>query len=237
MITASSSTSLRSRWTHLAVTVMCVLALFGFQMSAASAAEINVAGLVVDYGDGRMSYAWVPFEEDEISGVELLERSGLDIVTVGFGGLGDAVCQIEITGCPIADCRQRMCQTSDPESPFWQYARQTEPGTWTVMALGASATKVRDGDIDSWNWRGTSPELPALSLDEIAELAGGDPSLLEDGAMDVPAAVRTDAADEESDDSIEGAGVALVGAVAAVAVFAVWRARSASAAASTESIP
>lgn len=233
MIYCNASSSMRSRWRHLAIVVMCLLALGGTRAPAASAAEMNVAGLVVDYGDGRLAYAWVPFEEEEISGLELLERSGLDTVTVGFGGLGDAVCQIEITGCPISDCRQRMCQTSDPESPFWQYARQTEPGTWTLMALGAGATRVRDGDIDSWNWRGTPPELPAFSMDKLAELAGGDPAQLSSGTMDVPAAVRTDAAAEESDSSVGVAGVALVGVVAVVALFAVWRARSAT----TESPP
>lgn len=213
-------------WTHFALAVVCVLALAGAGAPITSAEEMNVAGLVVDFGDGRMSYAWVPFEEEEISGLELLRRSGLDIVTVGFGGLGDAVCQVETTGCPVSDCRQRMCQTSEPDSPFWQYARQTEPGTWTVMALGASASKVQNGDIDSWNWRGTPPELRAFSMDEIAELAGADPSLLTSGAKDVPAALRTVGVEEESETPAGAIGVALVGMVAAVAVIAVLRARA-----------
>ncbi|MGI8485889.1 MAG: hypothetical protein ACR2OU_16720, partial [Thermomicrobiales bacterium] len=64
-------------------------------MPAAKATEpANVAGLVVYYGDGAMTYAWVPFTENEISGIDLLERSGLPILTVGFGGLGDGVCKI-----------------------------------------------------------------------------------------------------------------------------------------------
>ena len=94
------------------ITVALLLALLLFRLPAASEG-LNVAGLVVDYGDGRVSYAWVPFPEDEISGLELLKRSGLEVVTVGFGGLGEGVCQIETTGCPVSECRARLCQILD----------------------------------------------------------------------------------------------------------------------------
>ena len=48
----------------------------------------NHAGLIVRDGDGRITYAWVPFREDEIDGITLLQRSGIPVVTVGFGALG-----------------------------------------------------------------------------------------------------------------------------------------------------
>jgi hypothetical protein len=214
--------------------LLCVLALLALRLPTAASADLNVAGLVVDYGDGRMSYAWVPFAEDEISGMELLRRSGLDIVTVGFGGLGDGVCQIETTGCPVSECRQRLCQTSDPESPFWQYVQQTEPGVWTPYALGANASKVRDGDIEGWTWSGTSPQLPALSVDDIAARAGGDPAALMDAAGAVSAAVRTERGPDDeggASKAIIGGSIA-VGVVALLAGVAIWRSRALSARAS-----
>jgi len=194
----------------------------------ATSADLNVAGLVVDYGDGRMSYAWVPFAEEEISGLELLRRSGLDVVTVGFGGLGEGVCQIEDTGCPVSECRVRMCQTSDSASPFWQYVQETEPGMWTPYALGAGQSKVRDGSIEGWTWSGVAPDLPALSLDQIAEHAGADTARLASADGAVPAALRTEGeagGDEGLSPSILG-GAAVVAGVALLAGFAVWRSRS-----------
>src|SRR5690554_6522959 len=101
------------RKTRIAMLAVCVLV--ALSIGQASAQEANVAGLIIDYGDGRMSYALVPFEEEQINGVDLLDRSGLDIVSVGFGGMGDAVCQIDDTGCSVDDCRTRMCQSSDRE--------------------------------------------------------------------------------------------------------------------------
>lgn len=168
-----------------ALVLLCVLGLVASRFVAVSAEDINVAGLIVDYGDGRISYAWVPFAEDEISGVELLERSGLDVVTVGFGGMGDAVCQIDDTGCPVGDCRKRMCQTSDPESPFWRYSRQTDSGDWVMAATGASGASVQDGDVDAWVWSGTEVDLPAMSIDDIAGVTNADASLLQE-STDVP---------------------------------------------------
>jgi len=206
--------------------ILCVLALV-LRGSVVVAQDLNVAGLVVDYGDGRVSYAWVPFAEDEITGIELLRRSGLDIVTIGFGGLGEGVCQVETTGCPVSECRTRMCQTSDPQSPFWQYVRQTEPGVWSPMALGASATKVRDGDIDAWTWSGVAPELPSLSMVEIAERAGGDPDVLARGERGVPVAVRTEGQAPGASGPTTAAigGSIAVGLVVLLAGVAVWRAR------------
>jgi hypothetical protein len=148
-----------SRWMHPTLLMMCVLAVPSVLIPSASGADMNVAGLVVDYGDGRISYAMVPFPEEEISGIELLRRSGLDLVTVGFGGMGDAVCQIEDTGCPVDDCRRRLCQTSDPESPFWRYLRQTTPGDWEFLALGASGARV--GEVTSMVGAGRAPRPPS----------------------------------------------------------------------------
>lgn len=214
-----------SRRMHLTLLVMCVLAIATALIPSASGADMNVAGLVVDYGDGRMSYALVPFAEEEINGIELLRRSGLGLVTVGFGGMGDAVCQIENTGCPVDDCRRRLCQTSDPESPFWRYLRQTAPGDWEFLALGASGASVEDGDIDGWSWTGTEASLPSLTMDEVAERAGANATLL--AASDAPSAILRTQGGNTGEQVPAGAvtGAVAVGIIGLVAALAVWRSR------------
>jgi len=155
--------------------------------------ELHHAGLVVRHGDGRIVYAYVAFPEDAISGVELLRRSGISLVTIGFGGLGEGVCTIDGEGCPAADCRQRVCQGSGEDAPFWQYFRQRSPGDWVALSLGASATKVRDGDIDGWSWTGHNPELPPLTIADVARFAGvtASPAATPGDAGQPTAAVRT----------------------------------------------
>jgi hypothetical protein len=208
--------------TRIAILAVCVLAGIALSCGQANAQDTSVAGLIVDYGDGRVSYALVPFEEDTINGLDLLDRSGLDVVSVGFGGLGDAVCQIDDTGCSVDDCRTRMCQTSDRESPFWQFSKLSDDGEWQMVATGASGAQIQDGDIYAWTWTGLAPQLPVLSMDELAERAGGPPDLT-DGLQ---ASLRTEGGETGSNEGgIETVSIVVVVAVVVVAGFLVLRAR------------
>lgn len=197
------------------IAFLAVWVLFLSWFAPAFAQQPNVAGLIVDYGDGRMSYAVIPFEEEQINGLDLLNRSGLDVVTVGFGGLGDAVCQVGNTGCSVDDCRTRMCQTSDPESPFWQFSKLGAGGEWQFVATGASGANVRDGDIYAWSWVGTTPTLPVMTIDELTERAGGDPA----GNGNLQAYLRTEGEEPGGDDG--GTGVLAVAAIGVVLIAAV----------------
>lgn len=156
------------------VALALLWALLGAPAAAGQAADggIHHAGLVVRHGDGRTTYAYVPFAEEEISGLDLLARSGIPRVTVPFGGLGEGVCSLDGEGCGVAECRRRVCQGSRPDDPYWRYFRQEAPGRWRPLALGASATRVRDGDVDGWSWTGVEAGLPALTLAEVAAAAG-----------------------------------------------------------------
>src|SRR5262245_6368914 len=112
------------------IAISAVLLVALSQGRPAAGEDLNHAGLLVRHSDGRITYAVVSFPEESINGIELLERSGLAVVTVSFGGLGDGVCSIEEEGCPAAECRQRVCQGPGDESPYWRYFRQSEPGDW-----------------------------------------------------------------------------------------------------------
>jgi hypothetical protein len=140
----------------------------------ASASSISHAGVVIRHGSGDLTYAYVSFSGGQISGEDLLKRTGLAIVTVSFGGLGDGICSIEREGCPATVCRRRLCQGGSSDDPFWQYFRQSVPGNWQAVALGASSTNVENGDVDGWSWTGTTAKLPPLTLAEIAEKTGAD---------------------------------------------------------------
>jgi catechol 2,3-dioxygenase-like lactoylglutathione lyase family enzyme len=136
--------------------------------------ELHHAGLVVRDAEGRVTYAWVPFAEKEIDGIDLLRRSGLPVVTVGFGALGDGVCSIAGQGCGVAECRRTVCQGSAADAPYWQYFEQdpVDPAVWTWQPLGASSSTVEDGDVFGWSWTARDPALPALPPAEIAGRAG-----------------------------------------------------------------
>jgi hypothetical protein len=136
--------------------------------------ELHHAGLVVRDAEGRMTYAWVPFAEEAIDGIDLLRRSGIPVVTVGFGALGDGVCSIGGQGCGVAECRRTVCQGSAADAPYWQYFEQDpgDPAVWTWQPLGASSSRVEDGDVFGWSWTAGDPALPALPPAEIASRAG-----------------------------------------------------------------
>lgn len=136
----------------------------------------SYAGIVIRSEDGSMTYAYVPLDEST-NGIELLRKSGVPVVTIGFGGLGDGVCKIQQTGCDVSSCRARLCQTGDRESPYWRYFQPDSSGNWVAAPLGGSATMVQPGEIDGWSWTPEASFLPAVDLSEIPELAGatGDP--------------------------------------------------------------
>ena len=112
-----------------------------------------------------------------MSGIELLRRSGVSLVTVGFGGLGDGVCQIEETGCEVGPCRSRLCQTGDRDSPYWRYFQADDNGEWVASPLGGSGTKVEPGEVDGWSWTPDEPLLPEVEIEDIPRLARAEGSL------------------------------------------------------------
>ncbi|HEU4328760.1 MAG TPA: hypothetical protein VFS21_36820 [Roseiflexaceae bacterium] len=129
----------------------------------------NRAGLVVRHGDGRIVSACVAFAEQSISGLELLQRSGLSLVTQGSGNAGAAVCKIDGEGCdyPTEDC---FCKRDGAVTTYWAYHRLRE-GAWAFSPLGASGARVQPGEVDGWAWGTGSVEAgaepPLLSFAQV----------------------------------------------------------------------
>ena len=119
--------------------------------SAADAANtaLHHAGLVVTFGDRHTQAFCIEFSEDTISGLQLLQRSGLPLVTSSASGLGAAVCSIDgegsndPTNC-FASCTGSSCA-------YWAYY-QFVSGAWKFSQIGAASRTVHDGDIDGWAW-------------------------------------------------------------------------------------
>jgi hypothetical protein len=210
--------------TSIAATILLAVILPASAPATSSEEVPHVAGLVVDYGDGRVAYALVPFDEEELSGIELLRRSGLSLLTVPFGGMGEGICAIEETGCDLSACRARLCQTGDPDSPFWHYAQLGQDGTWTTSPLGASSSTVTDGGIDAWAWSDSDPAPGTLSLGDIADIIGVDDADLVAGEP-VSVTVGEEVTREASTRNETLLAAAVVGGVLALGGVALARAR------------
>jgi hypothetical protein len=128
------------------------------------------AGVVVQFSDGSVTTRCVAFNEDSISGYDLLRRARLPIA-VEFGSMGAGICKIGNEGCayPSQPCFCQ-CQTLGAGCTYWVYS-QLRDGAWTISGLGAGARRVRDGDVDGWAWGkgdGNSGIVPVgVTLDQI----------------------------------------------------------------------
>jgi len=189
---------------------------------------LHHAGLVVRDAEGRMTYAWVPFAEEKIDGIDLLRRSGIPVVTVGFGALGEGVCSIAGQGCGVAECRRTVCQGSAADAPYWQYFAQDpgDPAVWTWQPLGASSSTVEDGDVFGWSWTAGDPGLPALSPAEIASRAGAVDRAATESVFrtDLPDGVTIMVNAPPPDGPTTAVAVAILVVIAGAAfALAVWR--------------
>lgn len=125
------------------------------------------SGLVVDDGE-EVRTVCLRFEEEAITGEDLLERSGLDLELAHFGTLGAAVCAIGDVGCPAGDCH---CEAS--YWSYWQHEPEAGDG-WVSSPVGASSRQLRDGDLDARVWGDGRRRPPAIDLDTVCEPDGAD---------------------------------------------------------------
>ena len=157
-------------------------------VGATSGQEPNHASLVVVYPDGRVETMCVEFDEETISGAELLRRSGLSVVFSGSGGLGEGVCRINDTGC--SDPGNCFCQCSGGDCAYWSYFALNDDREWQFQQIGASQRTLRDGDVDAWIWgSGRAPpagaELAEQCAEEEQEIAEEEPE------PDLPSAIAS----------------------------------------------
>ena len=123
------------------------------------------AAVVIDTGDGNVRKLCLAFPEAEISGIEALQRVDTRPHRFEtFDGKGSGVCMLCGVGCESGDC---FCD----RSRYWAYHR-AGPGEsrYQTSSVGASTTKVRDGDVEGWRW-GTGAAPVKVSVSEVCGVA------------------------------------------------------------------
>ena len=113
----------------------------------------NRVDVVVDLGNGNVLTRRVTFTEPTLNGLQVLQRSGLnlEVVTYSFGA---AVCSIEGVGCPATNC---FC---NPDK-FWGYL-YWEDG-WQGYPTGPSGSTVANGGIEGWAWGAFGDTPPPIT--------------------------------------------------------------------------
>jgi hypothetical protein len=137
----------------------------------------NRAGIVVKFSDGRVQTSCVSFQIESISGLDLLQRTGLDVIAQSSGG-NAAVCKIGGDGCafPAEPCFCKM--GGGQQSQYWAYWR-LNGDAWRYAAQGASSVRVTNGDVDGWAWgtgnvqSGAAP--PVTTFDQICPAVQPEP--------------------------------------------------------------
>jgi hypothetical protein len=170
---------------RLGLVLIGLLLVAALGRQAGSAQGPNKAGLVVRFGNGNALAQCVAFDEQRITGWDLLQRSGL-LVIGEPGMMGMAVCKIgdpyNQDGCdfPREDC---FCQCLTPGSGpcrYWAYYQLVD-GRWQYANVGAAGRIITHGAVDGWAWgpgevNGSTVEPPLLSFEQICPASMVSPS-------------------------------------------------------------
>lgn len=164
--------------------ILAVSLLAGIGRAPLSAQEPSRAALVVRHGDGTVITRCVEFSEPEITGLDVLDRSGLSFEADYGSSMGATVCRIGDEGCPASDC---WCQCSGTPCTYWGY-HQLVNGAWVYSDLGAGAFKVRHGDVQGWSWGEADPQggvhPPVIEFDEICVSSEAETAMPTDAPAD-----------------------------------------------------
>jgi hypothetical protein len=163
--------------------------------------EPNRVGLVVVHAGGQPATHCVEFDEEQITGLELVQRAGLEVSLDDTNPLGTAVCRLEGQGCgfPEETC---FCQCQGSPCVYWSYWNWTPGNGWRYSNTSAAIRSLGDGEVDGWFWGdndfGAGSPLPALTFEEICPPPAAVPTATAT-ATDVPSPIPpTHTADADS---------------------------------------
>ena len=100
----------------------------------------------------------IAFGGSSLTGEQVLAQSGLEYQTVAFGGLSDAVCQVD--GEPVTF--PPSCWTGS--SPFWELFVARKGGSWSWSSLGMSALVLHDGDSEGLRYEPQTSTSPPVEM-------------------------------------------------------------------------
>jgi hypothetical protein len=117
-------------------------------------AAVHHAALVIQHSSGSLITRCVAFAEAQITGLELVQRSGVSYTAQDFGSMGSAMCRLD-----------REPSTDPPgcfgSGPYWQYFHR-QGATWQASVVGASSSPLHDGDMDGWRYAAGAAQSPAI---------------------------------------------------------------------------
>jgi hypothetical protein len=143
-----------------ALALLCTLLLLLFPRPAA--AQEDKTGTVIVQFDATAQRVRPFTFTGEISGLDVLALSGLDVVTAATS-FGPVVCSIEGVGCPATDC---FCNATH----YWAY-NAWDGVAWQPYPVGAGSSVItRTGAVEGWYWSAfgdvQAPAAPALAAGE-----------------------------------------------------------------------
>lgn len=120
----------------------------------------STAALIIDHSDGRRLVKLLPFPGETITGLQLLERSGLSLVTYD-AGFGIAICSIDGEGQSSSTC------FGDPFGRFWGFNTLNHANQWESSWVGSADAIVYDGDVHGYLFAAWGTEQPPIQRDQI----------------------------------------------------------------------
>jgi hypothetical protein len=120
----------------------------------AQAASANHVGIVVEHGNGTVIRQCVGFSTATITALGVLEASGIEYAVESYGGLGEAVCQIDHEPAQYSSCLPST-------GSFWVFFISHGGGAWANSAQGISNTTLSDGDDVGFRYDPLSGADPA----------------------------------------------------------------------------
>ena len=127
---------------------LCVIGLL--LPAAAMAQEENRVGLVITHDDGTVVQQCISFSESEITGLQVLERSGLDLNY--DAGTPWAHPSAALTAKAVIF--RKMIASANAWSHlarFWSYGSPWR-SDWIYSSIGAANRNVSDEDVEAWVW-------------------------------------------------------------------------------------
>ncbi len=164
---------LRKLSQFLLFSLLCLAAFAGWATSTlAQSPPPNRAGLVIVQPDQEPQTYCVALDEGGTSGLQMLDRIGVDYIADYGNTMGAAICRIDGVGCnfPSQEC---WCQCQGATCTYWSYHRQAPEETgWTYAQFGASQADVLPGSVEAWIWSpgdsgSTQIQPPALTFADI----------------------------------------------------------------------
>lgn len=120
------------------------------------------AGLVIDHSDGNRKVVVVEYLGETITGLQLLRKSGLPLVT-SETVFGTAICAIDSEGPASENC------FGDPLFRYWGF-NLLQDNQWIASWVGAGDTIVRDGDVHGYFFAEYGVPQPGITREEVFRL-------------------------------------------------------------------